>query len=298
MVVVAAGSTASAAPCGRLSGDPALVAAVEQVLERNEVQCDSVHAHLRYDGTTIVITSDDAMPLERRVSDIATAATVVESWSGTTVADPLLAARPVPIVVAEAPPPPPPPARPIVITREAPVVVPVHGWQLFASGETSVANDRTSWVGAQVGGCVVIGPLCATARVRYASVVAGPAPWDGTLDRRNVELLVGGDVPLRLGHGWLLVGFGGGTGEMHTRLMATDLQGGLRTKMGRESGGLRADVHTSWVYPLRRDLGIDFSFALDLMQATRTESSSTMPLPEEPLVLARFGVGLRYGRLQ
>jgi hypothetical protein len=291
MFVVAAGSTASAAPCGRLEGDRALVAAVEQVLEQNEVQCDSVHAHLRYDGMTIVITSDDAMPLERRVGDVATAATVVESWSGTRVADPLLATRPVPIVVAEARPIQPAPQR-IVIERSAPVVVPVRGYQLFASGETSVANDRTSWVGAQVGGCVVIGPLCATARVRFAAVVDGPPPWDGTLDRRGVELLVGGDIPLHLRHGWLLIGFGGGTGEMHTKLSNAG------HNMGSETGGLRADVHTSWVYPLTHDVSLDFSVSLDLTQATRTESSSTMPLPDEPLVLARFGIGLRYGRLQ
>jgi len=68
--------------------------------------------------------------------------------------------------------------------------------------------------------------------------------------------------------------------------------------MGSETGGLRADVHTSWVYPLSRDFSLDVSFAIDLTQATRTESSSTMPLPDEPLVLARFGVGLRFGRLQ
>jgi hypothetical protein len=286
MSVICAASAASAAPCGHLAGDARLVTAVAQLLEHREVVCDAVAATLHYDGQTIVITSDDAIPLERRVSDIATAATVVESWSAS-IAEPLLASRPVPVAVAEAPAETAP-QRVVIVERQAPPIVMSRGWQLFAAGETSFANDRTSWVGAQVGGCVEIGPLCASARVRFANVVAVPSTWDQGLERRETEILIGADIPLQFGKRLLLVGFGGGTGQMHTR---------VGEHMGSETGGLRADVHTSYTIPLGHELSVDLSLSIDVTQATRTESSTDMPLPPEPLFLGRFGIGLRYGRL-
>ena len=286
MSVICAASAVSAAPCGRLAGDAKLVAAVAQLLEHRDVACDAVAATLSYDGATIVITSEDAIPLERRVSDIATAATVVESWSAR-IADPLLASRPVVIAQAD---PPAPTERVVIVERQAPSVA-SRGWQLFAAGETSFANDRTSWAGAQLGGCVEIGPLCASARVRFAKVIDVPSTWDQRLDRRETEVLVGADIPLHLGSRLLLVGFGGGTGQMHTR---------VGYHMASETGGLRADVHTSYSIPLTHELDLDFSLSIDVTQATRTESSvssTDMPLPREPLFLGRFGIGLRYGRL-
>ena len=289
LVVVAIAPAVRAAPCGNLGGDAELAAAIEQVLAQREVRCDDVRGEVRYDGAAIVVTSGDPIPLERRVGDVATAATVVESWLGASVADPLLAIRPVP-VLAVAPPAPAP--RVVIVERQVPVTAPVRGFQLFATGETSIANDRTSWLGLSVGGCIVIGPLCASARVRFATVVDGPGPlWDD-LERRGVELLVGGEIPLQVGSGQLLLGFGGGTGQMHTKM---EREG---PHMGSETGGLRADVHASWAYPIGHDLAVELSLAVDLTQATRTESMVQEPLPDEPLVLGRFGIGLRYGSLR
>lgn len=285
LVVLAIAPAARAATCGHLAGDATLVAAIEQLLAQRDVRCEEVRGEVRFDGEAIVVTSGEAIPQERRVADVATAATVIESWLGATVADPLLAIRPVPVLAVSTIPAP----RVVIVERQVPVVAPMRGFQLFATGETSVANDRTSWLGMSVGGCVVIGPLCAAARLRFASVVAGPAPvWDG-LERRGVELLIGGEVPLQLGRGLLLIGFGGGTGEIHTK---SEREG---RHVGSETGGLRADVHASWAYPLGHELAVEVSVAVDLTQATRSESNSMMELPDEPLVLGRLGIGLRYG---
>jgi hypothetical protein len=68
--------------------------------------------------------------------------------------------------------------------------------------------------------------------------------------------------------------------------------------MGSETGGLRADVHAALAYPLGHDLAVELSLAVDLTQATRTEMMSLTTLPDEPLVLGRFGIGLRYGSLR
>lgn len=290
LIVSVATHAASAAPCGGLHGEPALVSAVGDLLVQRNVSCDDVRGELRHDGGAIVVTRGDSIPIERRVADIATAATVIESWSDTNVSDPLLASHPIPVItVAEAPVEPAP--RVVIVERQAPPST-FHGSQLFAAGETSYANDRTAWAGAQVGACVVIGPVCATASVRFASVVDGPAFWTG-LDRRSIEVLIGGDVPINVGPGLLMLGFGGGTGEVHTRIDSKD-----EHRMASETGGLRAEARAVYAYPLTRSLALDVTLSIDLAQATRTESTTTMPLPDEPLLLGRFGFGLRWGHLQ
>jgi hypothetical protein len=281
---------ASAAPCGGLHGEADLVSAVGDLLAQRGVVCADVRGAVRHDGGSIVVTRDDAMPVERRVADISTAATVIESWSDRNASDPLLASHPIPVIaVAEAPAAPPP--RVVIVERQAPPSS-FHGSQLFAAGETSAANDRTMWAGAQVGACVVIGPMCATALVRFAEVVDGPAYWTG-LDRRDIEVLLGGDVPINVGHSLLLLGFGAGTGEVHTRI---DSKGEQRKAS--ETGGLRAEAHAAYAYPLSRAFAVDVTLSIELTQETRSESTTTMPLPDEPLVFARLGVGLRWGFLQ
>ncbi|HET9989114.1 MAG TPA: hypothetical protein VFQ65_11350 [Kofleriaceae bacterium] len=238
-----------------------------------------------------MVTREDALPVERRVADIATAATVIESWSDRNVSDPLLASHPIPMIeVASAPVELPP--RVVIVERQAPPPSTFHGSQLFAAAETSYADDRTSWAGAQIGGCVVIGPVCAAASARFANVVDGPAFWTG-LDRRSIEVLIGGDVPINVSHGLLLLGFGGGIGQVHTRVDSRDDH-----RMASETGGLRAEVHAAYAYPLTRAIAVDVTFSLDLSQATRSEKTTTMPLPDEPVLLGRFGFGLRWGHLQ
>jgi len=290
IVIVGATRAASAAPCEGLHGDAALVSAVGDLLVQRNVSCGDLRGEIRQDGGSIVVTREDVVPVERRVADLATAATVIESWSVSNVTDPLLVAHPIP-VVASAEPTAEPPPRVVVVERQLPPST-FHGSQLFAAAETSVADDRTTWAGAQIGACVVIGPICAEASARFANVVDGPSFWTG-LDRRSIEVLIGGDVPINVGRGLLLLGFGGGTGQVHTRVDSRDDH-----RMASETGGLRAEVHAAYAYPLTRAIAVDVTFSLDLTQATRSEKTTPMPLPDEPLLLARFGVGLRWGHLQ
>ena len=288
IAILAASLRASAAPCAALGGDPDLVSTVSELLAARGVSCSTVKAHLDREHGEIVVRSDDAVPTERKVADPATAATVIESWSEHDVVDPLLAARPVVVAAAAATSPT------IVVVTAAPPASPpalLRGVQLFGSLETSLANDRTEWLGAQVGACVMVGPICAAARLRFANVADGPGPWSGGLERHGSELLVGGDVPFKIGRALVAPGFGGGIGDVHTRLENGE------HGMGSETAGLRADVHATVSYPLSATLALDVSPALDLTQATHSESNAPMPLPDEPLWLVRLGIGLRYGRL-
>lgn len=274
-MLVLTSASALAAPCAGLDGDAALVDEVGAQLVARGVVCGRVKATLDRDGAAIVVRDDQAIPTVRRVGDATTAATVIESWTG--VEDDLLASRPV-VVVAER------------ATPTAPTVQ-LRGWQVFAVGQTALANDGTAWLGFEGGACAMVGPICAAARLRTAAVEAGPA-WVDKLERRSTELLVGGDVPFKLGRWVFAPGFGGGIGSMKTHV------GGV----GGVTGGLRAEVHAALSVPLAAKLALDLSAAIELTQATHEETwmhegEAPITVPDEPLWMVRLGVGLRWGQL-
>jgi hypothetical protein len=267
----------------RLAGDPATVAGVAAILAERGIAtelpaaCTAVAVRLERDGEAMTVSIDGREP--RAVTDAATAATVIESWVRTDVEAPLLAAR--------TPSAQPAPAVAVVV----PAPPSGHSVQWFTLGETAIASDRTSWLGVQMGVCVRLGPVCAAARLRIAGVAGGPGMWEHGLDRRGVELLVGGDIPLSLGRWIIAPGFGGGVGTVFTRLADTE------GKMGMEIGGLRADAHVAFAYPVTKRLALELDLSAGLTQATHIESFSPMPLPDVPTALVRFGAGLRYGGL-
>ena len=286
------GRAGTCPPAARLRGDPAAVAGVTSALGARGIAtdpaaCRALEVSLeRRDGALLVSTASEGDQIvERAVTDIRTAATVIESWVRTDVEAPLLATRT--IAVREPPAAPPPAAAPAIAVAPRP---PERGVQLFTTAETTRASDRTSWFGLQVGACVMLGPVCAAARARFASVTGGPGPWQGGLDRHGVEVLLGGDVPLRWGRATISPGVAAGVGSIHTREEGSTFRGG-------ETGGLRAEAHAALSYPLRPRIALEVTLALDLTQATHVETSSPVPLPDEPRLLARLGLGLRFGGL-
>ncbi|MCX5746214.1 MAG: hypothetical protein NT062_27370 [Proteobacteria bacterium] len=298
LMVVLASREAAAESCPLevvLAGDRAATATIAELLRERGIAvvdapslaaCPIVHARIEPLGESYLLAIDqhDGAPLERP-ADAATAATLLESYIRSDLEAPLLETRALPIDRT--------PTRRMhveLVERAAPPPT-SRGIQLFGAAETSYATDRTSWVGVQVGGCVSLGPVCAAARLRETVVASAPASW-GTVERRNTELLLGLDIPLRflvLGGVTLTPGFAAGIGSMHTRIEGV--------RMGSETGGLRAEAHATLSIPLGRRLAFDVSLAGDLTQATRVETNTTMALPDEPRGLVRLGVGLRYGGL-
>lgn len=275
---------AHAEPCA-VAGDPELAQAVADALAARGAAC--VPARIARADAGIVVATDgpDGAPLERVVGDVATAATVIESWGSAQVAAPLLAVRDIPAsdVVA---PSVEPAVRAQVVTRTVP-----RGFEMFAAVEISHGSDGTQWVGPEVGACVMLGPICGAARLRFGAVIAG---WPSGLDRKETELLVGGDVPVRLGRATLSPGFGGGIGMIRTHVEDDDHD----VHMSSSTGGLRADAHAALSYPVGRGLALDVTVAFDITEATHVETNTARPFPDEPWLLARFGVGLRYGGAQ
>ena len=271
-------------PAVTISGDAEVVHAIEALLRERGIaiadgECTIIRAHVERRGDTFAIglADDDHAPVERAVGELATAATVIESFVRDDASS-LLAVRPPPprVNVAVVAP------RAVMPTTPAP-----RGVQVFGAAETSIGSDKTNWLGAHVGVCIQLGPICAAARLRFASVVAGEGMWRTEMERRSTELLLGVDVPFSLGRTTLAPGFAAGMGSMHTR--SDD------GRTGGETGGLRADVHATLSVPVAKRWALDLAIALDLTQETRVESEHAMSLPDEPLALLRFGVGIRYG---
>jgi len=283
---------AEATPCplsARLAGDASLVTEVSSLLDQRGIpvlSCANVAVQLERDGGRVAVTIDGREP--RVVGDPRTAATIIESWVRTDVGDPLLGARPV-VAVAETAPPPA--AR--ITDGEVKVPATWRGVQVFALGQTAVASDGTGWLGTEIGACVTLGPVCAAARVRIAAVAGGPGPFEQMLDRRGVELLFGGDIPMSLGKMTLSPGFSGGVGAVVTHVADTEGH-----HQGNEIGGLRADVHASLTYPLSHRFAAEVAVSFDFTQQTHVETyTPEVTFPDVPLFLARIAVGLRYGGL-
>ena len=279
-------------PAVALTGDEALVGAVRELLGARGIthetpRCPAIRARVERRGPLLVVGTDgpDGVPIERAVTEAATAATVIESWTRSDVAAPLLATRAVP-ALEDAPPragasASPPAAR---------------GIQLFAAEETSVASDRTVWEGMQLEACIMVGPICAAARVHGGKVIAEPASWAG-FARNGAEVYAGIDVPIALGHTRLTPGFAAGFGAMFTRYKSDG------AKMGVEISGPRAEVHVAFSVPLSAHLALDLVTTAALTQATAMETHGadtpdpTVVFPDEPRALVRFAVGVRYGAL-
>lgn len=278
---------AMAAPCppsARLSGDAKLVADITSVLHQRGIpvlSCSNVAVEIQPSGDALAISIDGREP--RIVNDSRTAATMIESWVRTDVGEPLLGGHAVRLDSSD-------PAK----SHEVMVPATWRGVQVFALGQNAVASDGTDWIGAEMGACVNLGPMCAAVRLRFAQVAGGPGPFEFMLDRAGYELLFGGDIPISIGKMTLSPGFSGGVGTVVTHV--ADMEDG--SHKGSESGGLRADVHASLNYPLSHRFAAEVALSLDFAQSTRIESySPTVLFPDVPLFLARIAIGIRYGGL-
>ncbi len=284
-------SGAVAAPCAPaavVAGDPTLAAAVGELLGSHGIQstesteCPAIHAQVMVRGAAIVVTrmvSGAESSRDRVVSELATAAAVIESWTHNDLetASFTFSANTEPALAAVGPP---------AVTRLA--TPPGPRVRAFGAFETSFADDRSGWIGTVVGACVQVGVVCASVRGRFAAVVFGARAWNN-IERNAEDVLVGGDIPLRFGSTTLSFGFGAGMGSTHTGLAEA------HEMRGTETFGLRADAHVAWAIPIFRSLALDLSASVDGSQVTDVETSSTTTLASEPWVLARIGAGLRLG---
>lgn len=268
----------SCPPSVLLEGDAALVAAIAGDLLARGIttsaagDCSPVRARVERRGheIVIVVVEHTGSSTERVVTETATAATVIESFTRGDMALPLLATRTI-----TAPSRAAPPYEDATLQR-----TPSPSIQLAAALESSLANDGTTWVGGNLKLCIRVGPICATARFRKSRVIDGLA----AAERDLAELLVGVDIPIPLGPVVLVPGFAGGFGGMDTYLAG----------MRRETGAFRGETHVALWVPLVFNLALEASLGAGLGQQTDFDRSGLM-VPPEPWGALRAGIGLRYG---
>jgi hypothetical protein len=229
------------------------------------------------------------------VSEPATAATVIESWTRNDVAAPLLAARPLPASEDEV-------ADTAVVAAARPAA---QGIQLLAAEETSVASDGTVWAGAQIGACIMLGPICAAAQLHGGKLIGRSERWRGFTGHLT-EIYVGIEVPIAVGPVRVTPGFAAGYGSIFTRSGAVDVDD---DKMGVEVSGPRAEIHAALSIPLTAHIALDVRTSAALTQATEREirgsggpdvpdvPAPAIVFPGEPRALFRLALGVRYGAL-
>lgn len=272
-------------PTVQLTGAPELVDEISRELGLRgisvapDAHCPPLRATVTRRGAQLVIAilgGEAAAPeAERVVSDVATAATVIESFARSDVATPLLAARAVSRASAA---PPSAPSAP-----SAPGPAPHHRVHVAASFESALGGDDTTWIGAKLQLSVGAGPIEVAALLRFNQVVDGFDAAD--VERDLLEVLVGVDVPIALGRTVQVVpGFAGGLGGMETRLQG----------MKRETGAFRGEAHAALIVPIGRELAVELAAGASVGVQNDFDRSGVMA-PPEPLVLLRAGIGLRYG---
>jgi len=294
LAVIGVVHVARAAPCPpavALTGDDAVVSAVRAQLGARGIapetsRCPGIRARVERRGAGLVVGVDgpDGVAIERAVGEVATAATVIESWTRGDLAAPLLASRGMPEreraeLVAPVPVAAPPAER---------------GMQLFAGEETTLASDGSAWLGLQLGACVMLGPVCIATRLHGGKVISEPASL-ASFERKGAEAYLGIDVPIAVGRTRFTPGFAAGYGTMFTRYRSDG------ERMGVEISGPRAEVHAAFSLPLSPHFALDVIATAALTQAAGIETHGAVPdpvaFPAEPRALFRLAIGVRYGAL-
>jgi hypothetical protein len=146
-------------PVASIEGPGPMVAQIRAILEQHDVRAEidpgcpgrlilvRIEALRDGAGYTVSTADDEGRSSARVFVDAATAASLIESWV-TDESAALLATVPVPPAASATRPPPPP------------------RFHLLGGLETSLARDRSWWVGVAIGACARTGPLCSGARVR------------------------------------------------------------------------------------------------------------------------------------
>jgi hypothetical protein len=266
-----------------LEGDPGLVAIVADDLGRRGVATAAAG-----DGAAIRVTlaqeRDDILlglhdqqgrAAERRVATAETAAALIESWARPGIAEPLFDRRA---------PPPPPPAAPAAILSAPPAPAETGTrWTPTLRLEAETGGAHGLWLGAAVGGCGRLGPLCLGAEARIAHQLDRNESFDPRFEplptESDMQALLLLEWPISLGRPVLVLGAGAGLGW----------------RRGGDDGrlGFREELRATVALPLWSRLAFEVGATAAVSPRTAEEGR-----PEErwaPRGQLRFGLGLRWG---
>jgi len=256
-------------------GEPTLVRLLGERLVANGIAttatsgCPTARVRVEQRGEQIHVEVTDSFGRTgtREVHDVATAATIVESWTSQEIDEGSL--------------------PPETVTQVTPTTSSTWRHGIAAAFESSAGGDRSLWLGMAVSGCVRVGPACAGAIVRGTQdATAGTSGAAIDHDTKQFAALATVGLPLRLGGFVVTPGVGIGYGWLEITEHHHDAHG-LPIEMPFPSHALLADVHVSAARPIGRHI----SLYLDLRGDTAL-TRTALPYGAASFVRASFGVRL------
>lgn len=299
-------------PIVQLEGDSALTAPIALALREHGIQlasqvgCPVIRAQIERRGALLAVRLlEEVQHVDRTVTDLQIATTVIESWVRSDISAPLLASL-MP-KVPELPAPPmaspspvsPPPAPPPHRTRFAVELLPEAGVDVAAAG----------WFGGSLRACTRVGLFCLGVTTRLAAAVP-VTQGEGIVDQRLAgDLLAHLELPVRLRRITVSPGLGLGAGFVRHSLshqvspVVAEVGEPLMLQQSAiHDGGLRADLRMLTAITLRSglELALGFSLTAAFLNSDATwvrEGHELRLLPATPWGLFRGGLGLRWSTL-
>ncbi len=284
--------------------EPALNVAVASSLATRgiatttEGECRAVWAHLSHRGHKIEVQIRDVegRKSERLVSDVNSAATVIESWtqkaSNAMLQLPPDVKAPAIRQAADSETPPP-------LTKEVqPQIKSASPVKLLGAAESALASDGSLWVSANAGACVLLGPTCTGMFVRMAvdTRASGESERLSTA-RFALDFMLSSDLPFSAGPIRFRPGVAVGAGWMRT----TDGRAGAGGDQTEEfdGGGPRANAHLMAGFSASDQLVLEAGLHGDVLlfahNAAFREGGAN--LAGEPVAFLRASFGLRHSLL-
>ena len=288
-------------PAARVSGEPALVASVTDVLHRRGISttataaCRPIHVTLaRADERTVVtITDAEGRVVERVAIDAQSVATTIESWARRDLSDPLLATRsgPQPVEATIGPTS----ARPEGVFRRAPGVgrQPPR-FELVAALQSGLSGDGALWAGIRARGCARVGAFCFGAMIGYSkdTEVSGLS-LEYQTTRSALDLVLIANRPFERGRFTLSPGVGVGQSAITARAMV----GAIEEDDYKGNFHLRAHLDSTVYLSGAWSLAVDLAVGYNPFATTILDKDEPVPLAGVPRIQTWLGVGLSYGGL-
>ncbi len=271
-----------------IGGDPELSATLQRELAARGVEgsaatgCELVHATVARSDThlRVSITDPAGRTSERLVSDVASAATLIETWTHPELSDPILHEDVDPTTS---------------VGGTAPPVTARMSFALTAALESSLGSDGSVWGGAALTASAGVGHACAGVTLRFsndAEFFGDAARFDA--DRAGIEILGTADFPFHVGRVLVSPGLAIGAGWMRARSPDPDMD---HVVVDDDHIGLRTDAHAGVYFPLADGVQLYLSAAAAFVPLAH----GTTDTPGEPFVIGepraflRLGAGLAYG---
>lgn len=238
-------------------------------------------------GIELVIVDAGGRRRETRVADLATAISVVESWTRPDLEGSLLEARPARVAVRDL-------DVPVVLVAPA-QTRDVRTLRVSFGPETAIGADRSLWFGLAGRACVRLGAACggAMARLSQDSEVSGDSEAMQT-SRRAFELGVLVDVPRD--HGWWSWTPGAflGLALEQSRYAPENPVAGTLPEL--DGGSLRGGVHVGVSAGLGSHwfLGADVALDVSLVAPADAPDPGAATLAGPPRSFLRGALELRY----